>query len=141
MRGKRYGSFRKSIDQILKMCQEAYEAGEPLPVDIRFLSALVRYEAKRIGLPHALAKFAVGHCVRDCNEADIIIDSINDLTFEEPDSPRRRSAAWFLFKDEKMFPRMCEAAGINGELLRKQLKKMERPLTRAGRQPSDNGRA
>ena len=77
---------------------------------------------ERFGLPHPLSQFANG-TVKEGPYADAILEFVNDLTWEAPESARHRAATWFLFESERAFFRACAVAGIDAQNLRSQLKR------------------
>jgi len=115
-------NVHKAIDEILGMCVEARQNGEPLPVDSRLLDALVRYESRRAGLPHPLAKYAIGKEIPRGPEAGMVMDAVNAMTFKEAWTPEYRSAKWFLF-DSTLFLEVCKKIGMNGEKFRENAKR------------------
>src|SRR6266852_1388076 len=94
---------------------------------------------QRFNCPHPLSKFAVNGEVRDCAQADMIIDSIEVEAFEKPFSIRWLSARWFLLQSTMLFD-ACQIAGIDGRKLRRHLRRVMRVLdhqrmnTAAGRE-------
>jgi hypothetical protein len=85
---------------------------------------------KKFGLPHPLSKFAANGMVKEGPCADAILEFVNDLTWEAPESARHRAATWLLFESEKAFFVACAEAGIDAEKLRSHLKvcrEKERP--------------
>jgi hypothetical protein len=76
---------------------------------------------KRLGLPHPLSKFAANGTVKEGPCADVILEFVNDLTWEAPGSGRHRAATWFLFESEVAFFHACAESGINAEKLRSHL--------------------
>jgi len=77
---------------------------------------------ERSGLPHPLSKFAANGMVKEGPYADAIIEFVNDLTWEAPESARHRAAKWFLFESEMAFFRACAEAGIDAQKLRSHLR-------------------
>src|SRR6266404_5115830 len=73
------------------------------------------------GLPHPLDKFAIDATVKEGPHADAILEFVNDLTWEAPESARHRAATWFLFESELAFFTACSEAGIDAEKLRSHL--------------------
>ena len=76
---------------------------------------------ERFGLPHPLSNFAVNGAVKECPYADAILEFVNNLTWEAPESARHRAATWFLFESERAFFVACAEAGIDAEKLRSHL--------------------
>ncbi len=76
---------------------------------------------QRFGLPHPLSKFAANSMVKEGPYADAILEFVNDLTWEAPESARHRAATWFLFESEQAFFVACSEAGIDAEKLRSHL--------------------
>jgi hypothetical protein len=76
---------------------------------------------KKFGLPHPLSKFATNGTVKEGPYAEVILESVNDLTCEAPESARHRAATWFLFQSEMAFFRACAEARIDAEKLRSHL--------------------
>ena len=111
-----------AVDEILGMCVEARQNGEPLPVDSRLLNALVRYGSRRAGLPHPLAKYAMGKEIPHGPEADIVMDAVNAMAFKEPWTAEYRSAMRFLF-DSRFFLEVCKKIGMDGEKFRENAKR------------------
>ncbi len=77
---------------------------------------------ERFGLPHPLSKFAANGTVKEGPCADAILEFVNDLTWETPESARQRGATWFLFESERAFFVACSEAGIDAERLRNHLR-------------------
>ena len=75
---------------------------------------------ERFGLPHPL-KFAANGTVKEGPYADAILEFVNNLTWETPESARHRAAVWFLFESERVFFRACAVAGIDAQKLRSHL--------------------
>jgi len=76
---------------------------------------------ERFGLPHPLSKFAANGTVKEGPYADAILEFVNNLTWEAPESARHRAATWFLFESERAFFVVCSEAGIDAEKLRTHL--------------------
>ena len=76
---------------------------------------------ERFGLPHPLSKFTANGMVKEGPCADAILEFVNDLTWETPESARHRAATWFLFESERSFFVACHEAGIGAEKLRSHL--------------------
>src|SRR6266853_1980272 len=76
---------------------------------------------ERFGLPHPLSNFAVNGMVKEGPYADAILEFVNNLTWEAPESARYRAATWFLFDSERAFFVACSEAGIDAEKLRTHL--------------------
>jgi len=76
---------------------------------------------ERFGLPHPLSNFAANGTVKEGPYADAILEFVNNLTWEAPESARHRAATWFLFESELAFFRACAEAGIDAEKLRSHL--------------------
>jgi len=76
------------------------------------------------GLPHPLSKFAANGAVKEGPYADAILEFVNNLTWEAPESARHRAAVWFLFESERAFFVACSEAGIDAEKLRSHLELM-----------------
>src|SRR5258708_23937553 len=74
---------------------------------------------ERFGLPHPLSKFAANGTVKEGPYADAILEFVNNLTWEAPESARHRAAAWFLFESERAFFRACAVAGGDPQKLGK----------------------
>jgi len=75
---------------------------------------------ERFGLPHPLSQFANG-TVKEGPYADAILEFVNNLTWETPESARYRAATWFLFQSERAFFVACSEAGIDAQKLRSHL--------------------
>ncbi len=82
---------------------------------------------RRFNLPHPLSKFALNGAVRDCPQADMVIDCIKAEAFEKPFSIRWLSARWFLLQSTMLFD-ACQVAGIDGRKLRRHLRRVTRVL-------------
>src|SRR6267154_6465098 len=78
---------------------------------------------ERFGLPHPLSNFAANGMVKEGPCADAILEFVNSLTWEAPESARHRAATWFLFESERAFLRACAVAGIDAEKVRSHLKR------------------
>jgi hypothetical protein len=78
---------------------------------------------ERFGLPHPLSRFSANGAVKDGPCADAILEFVNDLTWETPESARHRAATWLLFESEKAFFVACAEAGIDAERLRSHLER------------------
>ncbi len=76
---------------------------------------------ERFGLPHPLSNFAVNGMVKEGPYADAILEFVNNLTWETPESARYRAATWFLFESEWAFFVACAVAGIDAQKLRSHL--------------------
>jgi len=76
---------------------------------------------ERFGLPHPLSKFAANGTVKEGPYADAILEFVNNLTWETPESARYRAATWFLFESERAFFRACAVAEIDAQKLRSHL--------------------
>ena len=77
------------------------------------------------GLPHPLSKFAANGTVKEGPYADAILEFVNDLTWETPESARYKAAKWFLFESEQAFFVACSEAGIDAKKLRSHLLRMQ----------------
>ena len=77
------------------------------------------------GLPHPLFKFVANGTVNDGPCADAVLEFIQDLSMEEPDSPKQKIAAWFLLESEQAFFYACAEAGIDAGRLRNHLVKCQ----------------
>ena len=62
------------------------------------------------GLPHPLFKFVANGTVNDGPCADAVLEFIQDLSMEEPDSPKQKISAWFLLESEQAFFYACAEA-------------------------------
>jgi len=62
---------------------------------------------ERFGLPHPLSNFAANGMVKEGPYADAILEFINDLTWETPESARHRAGKWFLLESERTFFVAC----------------------------------
>ncbi len=80
---------------------------------------------ERSGLPHPLSKFASNGAIKDGPCADAVLEFIQDLTMEEPGSPKQKAAVWFLFESDKAFFYACAEAGIDAGRLRNHLMKCQ----------------
>jgi hypothetical protein len=87
---------------------------------------------QRFGLPHPLSKFAGNGAVRENAYADAILGFVHDLSLEEQDSVRHRTATWFLFESELAFFHACSEAGIDAGKLRSYLQFCDRHGIAAG---------
>jgi len=76
------------------------------------------------GLPHPLSKFAANGAVKEGPYADAILEVVNNLTWEAPESARHGAAVWFLCESERAFFVACSEAGIDAEKLRSHLELM-----------------
>jgi hypothetical protein len=86
----------------------------------------------RYGLPHALHKLSASPFQpvgtgsdygRLC--ADIILEALNNMA-DCPHLSLGREAKHFLLEDDELFPRLCDAAGIDGHKFRNHLWTCER---------------
>jgi len=77
------------------------------------------------GLPHPLFKFVANGTVNDGPCADAVLEFIQDLSMEEPDSPKQKIAAWFRLESEQAFFYACAEAGIDAGRLRNHLVKCQ----------------
>jgi hypothetical protein len=93
--------------------------------DLVMASLNPRATRERLGIPHPLARFGSNGSFRDNTYADAIAEFINDLSWDEPDTPRHRAAIWFLFHSEKAFFLACAESGIDAEKLRSHLLKCQ----------------
>jgi hypothetical protein len=86
----------------------------------------------RYGLPHALYKFSASpfQPVGTGTEyrkwcANVILEALNTMA-DCPHLSLGREAKHFLLEDDELFPRLCDAAGIDGRKFRNHLWTCER---------------
>jgi hypothetical protein len=91
--------------------------------DLMLASLDPRALRERFGLPHPLSKFAANGMVKEGPHADAILEFVNALAWETPESARHRAATWFLFDSERAFFVACSEAGIDAEKLRSHLRR------------------
>ncbi|SRR6266436_4312459 len=76
----------------------------------------------KCGVPHPLSHFGTVD-FDDGLLADIILEFIHDMVWEETESNEHKGAMWFLLESEQAYYFACAEAGIDANRLRSHLRK------------------